>query len=80
VAIETQLRPGLSAANSAPLPPLIDGWGHRFRFRMGEGHYSIWSPGSDGVFAGQIVEGPTTAFDCDLVYSDGTFITYPEGI
>jgi hypothetical protein len=26
------------------------------------------------------VGGPTTNFDCDIIYSNGTFVQYPEGV
>ena len=43
--------------------------------------YAIVSGGKDGTFQGNNpTGGATTAFDCDIVYSNGTFIQYPEGV
>jgi hypothetical protein len=67
--------------------PSTDGWGHAMQFAtdraIGSGNaaeYAIRSPGRDGVFTGNTyTAGPTTAFDCDIVYSVGSFIVWPEG-
>ena len=71
--------------------PAKDGWGWPFDFKLnsaiGSGTtaitYSIRSPGRDGVLeaAGKTnyrIQA-TTSFDCDIVYSNGTFIAYPQG-
>jgi type II secretion system protein G len=68
--------------------PRTDGWGHPLDFSADQQFggatpamtYTIRSPGRDGQF-----EGPTYAigaingFDNDIVYSNGGFMTYPEG-
>lgn len=70
--------------------PPHDGWGNPWTFAsdqaMGDpvkaGTYAIISGGRDGasVAAGDAVrEGGTTNFDCDLIYSGGAFVSYPEG-
>ncbi|HSY49956.1 MAG TPA: type II secretion system protein GspG [Thermoanaerobaculia bacterium] len=48
--------------------------------------YIIGSPGKDGHFEHdsllEVLAGPektTTNFDCDIVYSGGKFVEYPEG-
>ncbi|MHB0968826.1 MAG: M20/M25/M40 family metallo-hydrolase [Thermoanaerobaculia bacterium] len=43
--------------------------------------YSIRSRGRDNAAQGTTYNpGAITDFDCDLVFSNGTFITYPEGV
>ena len=41
--------------------------------------YAIISAGSDHQFASSEVLGAFTNFDCDLIYTNGTFIAYPAG-
>ena len=69
--------------------PQRDGWGNDWNFWLDKGMatataaqvYAIVSAGKDGTFQGSTVTGgATTAFDCDIVYSNGTFIQYPEGV
>lgn len=68
--------------------PRIDGWGHPLDFAAdqaigstsGASDYALRSPGRDGVFSAPYIVGGTTAFDCDIVYSDGSFVVYPEGL
>ena len=61
-------------------PPKFDGWGGALIY----GHdatfnnYMIRSYGRDKAAQG-IVCGTTTNFNDDIVYSDGTFIQWPEG-
>jgi type II secretion system protein G len=67
--------------------PSTDGWGYPFDFASDQpvggpqaAAYAIRSPGRDGVFSGtSYTPGPTTAFDCDIVYSGGAFVVWPEG-
>src|SRR5262249_16259942 len=78
----------LSAASFANLRPTYvvqipwrDGWGRPFRYAVGgpkQQAYRIESLGRDGK-AGPIVCGKTTDFNSDIVYSNGTFIQWPEG-
>ena len=69
--------------------PQRDGWGNNWNFWLDQGMatptaaqvYAIVSGGKDGTFQGaNPLGGATTAFDCDIVYSNGTFIQYPEGV
>lgn len=72
--------------------PQRDAWGHPFRYactKTENGNctgYAIGSAGKDGVFAQDLPAyvaaspGATTNFDCDLIFSDGSFIQYPEGV
>lgn len=77
--------------------PVVDGWGHEFRYTCLKDAtapqsekcvgYVIGSAGRDGRFEHDslletLAEEPkaTTNFDCDIVYSDGKFVEYPEGV
>lgn len=67
--------------------PRIDGWGHPLEFAMDQpiggtpaAEYALRSAGRDAAFSGTTYAGgPTTSFDCDIVYSMGSFIAWPEG-
>lgn len=67
--------------------PTTDGWGHPFGCYLdsaiGSGlvanHYAIVSPGRDGIFDPSPPLGPFNGFDCDIVYSNGAFLSYPIG-
>jgi type II secretory pathway pseudopilin PulG len=72
--------------------PTRDGWGNALRYACGKEQavckgYVIGSAGKDGRFERDDLlayrsapPGPATNFDCDIVYSDGAFIEYPQGI
>ena len=62
-------------------PPKQDGWGRflKYGYASTGNDYNIWSPGRDGTFMSTLVCGTTTDFNDDIVYSDGTFIQWPEG-
>jgi general secretion pathway protein G len=63
--------------------PREDGWGQPFDFALGTGpatkDYAIRSRGKDGVAedAANVTPGETPNPDCDIIYANGTFITYP---
>jgi prepilin-type N-terminal cleavage/methylation domain-containing protein len=67
--------------------PRTDGWGWPLEFALDHpiggpqaALYAVRSPGRDGQFAGgAYTAGPTTEFDCDIVYSAGSFVVWPEG-
>jgi hypothetical protein len=40
-------------------------------------HYAIASPGRDGVYNAAQPPGAFSGFDCDIIYANGTFVTYP---
>ena len=42
--------------------------------------YAIISYGKDNIPQGTWAGGGTTNYDCDIVYSNGAFIQYPEGV
>lgn len=75
------LRPQL-VPKYMPQVPSVDGWSHPFRYATLEDGYAIVSAGKDGTFdepATGYARGTTTQFDCDIVYSNGEFLIYPDG-
>lgn len=63
--------------------PRKDGWGTEFAAGISaDGQaYSIESYGKDKVNdSGADPGGPTTKFDRDIVFSNGSFCQYPEGV
>jgi type II secretory pathway pseudopilin PulG len=64
--------------------PRVDGWLRPLEFAFvpdvgsDEGGYAIRSAGRDGNFEGSYVNGLTTDFDCDVVWADGAFVSYPD--
>lgn len=64
--------------------PHVDGWLRALKFSLDQpiggdpaANYAIRSAGADGIFQTTYTPGPITSFDCDIVYSNGAFITYP---
>jgi general secretion pathway protein G len=63
--------------------PQNDGWGNPYDFGNDAAGqiYGIRSAGKDGSMdSTTYTVGPTTQFNNDIVYSNGSFIRYPEGI
>jgi type II secretory pathway pseudopilin PulG len=68
--------------------PTHDGWGHPFDIRVGfydaEGRaqrYAIRSVGSDGKAQGQTyTHARTRTFAEDILFGDGNFYRYPDGV
>jgi type II secretion system protein G len=65
--------------------PERDGWRNGFRARSQSRYYTIASPARDDAFEATLddvsyTDRETGDFDCDIVYSNGTFISYPEGV
>jgi type II secretion system protein G len=69
--------------------PQKDGWGNAWVFgadvKWGDvataaQQYGIGSQAKDGKTETGPVGGATSAFDCDIIYSNGTFLQYPEGV
>jgi len=75
----TELNTMLTPTYIKSIPPL-DGWGHPLAFAASGQIYRIASSGKDGVFEARPTEGATTNFSCDIVFSNGKFVSYPEGI
>jgi len=69
--------------------PSLDGWGTPYRaytdqvFGSATGkakNYAILSAGKDTFFDSDPTTGPFTNFDCDIVYANGVFLSYPDGL
>jgi len=60
--------------------PLVDGWSSWFLYNASEPDYAVVSCGRDGLPLDPGSGGPTTNFNTDIVYADGQFTVYPEGI
>lgn len=85
-----ELAPLLTPKYIAALPRQ-DGWGHPFQYGCGDAHesvctqYIVASTGKDGVLERELPaavaspRGPTTNYDCDIIYASGRFVEYPEG-
>lgn len=73
--------------------PAKDGWSNNFEYYLdgpnppvdiaaggvAANAYVIRSAGRDGTFVDP-VGGATTDFRCDIVYTNGTFVQFPEGV
>jgi type II secretion system protein G len=81
-----QLTTGLTPTYIKVLPA-NDGWNNPYVFAADQAWagspaaqvYMIRSYGKDQVADGA-VGGQTTAFDCDIIYSNGGFLQYAEGV
>ncbi|MCU1348430.1 MAG: Type secretion system protein [Acidobacteria bacterium] len=60
--------------------PQNDGWGRAYTYSTDTQVYVIRSSGKDGSYDVSPACGPSTVFDADIVYSNGSFCRYPEGI
>ena len=68
--------------------PQKDGWGTSWLFGADQTwgdataaqQYAIVSSAKDGKLETAPVGGATTNFDCDIIYSNGTFLSFPEGV
>ena len=67
--------------------PEKDGWGRPFDFGLDKAFggppaslYSIRSRGRDGAIDPNYDQTPTDEFDCDIIYSNGTFVIIPEKV
>ncbi len=77
-ALETSIEP-IYIRNA----PTKDGWGWNMRYVSDTTVYTVGSLAKDGSGGGSLTltgtGGPTTDFDCDIVFSAGSFIQWPEG-
>jgi general secretion pathway protein G len=60
--------------------PSVDAWSHAYQVGSSQTQYSIESYGKDGTNETQTSSNVTTKFDCDILFADGTFVEYPEGV
>jgi len=78
----TTLRDALVPTYTRILPE-FDGWKRPLEYGFdseggGPGSYSIRSAGRDGIFEDTVINGTTNDMDCDIVFSNGSFVQYPE--
>jgi type II secretion system protein G len=61
-------------------PPNTDGWAHTWESTTDtQGRsYTLVSLGKDGIL-GAWSFGMTSSFNCDIVFSDGQFVQWPQG-
>jgi general secretion pathway protein G len=62
--------------------PVHDGWNSWFVISidsLGQ-NYILASGGKDGSLSEPSTYGPTTDFNADIVFSNGVFVNYPEGV
>lgn len=79
----TDLRTALQPTYTKTLPQ-FDGWNRPLQFGFdpetgGLGSYAIRSAGRDGLFEAVVSQGTTSDPDCDIVFSNGSFVQFPEG-
>lgn len=68
--------------------PEKDGWGTVYDFGADQpvgsvidsSVYAVRSLGRNGQVDGALTPGAITNFSCDIVYSNGSFVTYPDGV
>jgi general secretion pathway protein G len=68
--------------------PKVDGWGTEYEAYTNQALgssgranvYAIISGGKDGKINSDAKSGPFSNFDCDIVYSNGLFLSYPDGL
>lgn len=61
--------------------PKTDGWGRPLQFGAEGKIYAIRSSGRDGKYEGDDYdEGAGENPDCDIVFSNGNFVRYPETV
>ncbi len=62
--------------------PKIDGWGRPLYYNVNAGGsmYNIASGGRDTNVSTPSICGTTTDFNDDIMYANGTFVQWPEGV
>jgi type II secretion system protein G len=62
--------------------PQYDGWNVEFRVGATTDSYSVRSFGADRSAGAENTSQVlvTTDYDCDIIFADGTFVQYPEGV
>jgi len=73
--------PGILSPTYIKQVPTKDGWGTNYAGGVSTDRqsYSIESYGKNKSNDSESA-GPTTKFDCDIVFSNGSFVVYPEGV
>jgi type II secretion system protein G len=64
--------------------PRVDGWNQAFNMFLDQPiggnnaqRYVIVSAGKDSIFEPSPATGVITNFDCDIIFSNGSFVSYP---
>ena len=80
----------VTGANIQPIyiahVPVKDGWNKAFQYNYyptavsTASVYSLLSYGKDGTVEGVNVAGATTSFNSDIIFANGQFTRYPEGV
>ncbi|MCM3877275.1 MAG: type II secretion system protein GspG [Thermoanaerobaculia bacterium] len=62
--------------------PLADGWNSFFLYgaNASKTDYAVCSAGADGIQESSPMGGSTTTFNSDIIFVDGTFVQFPEGV
>jgi general secretion pathway protein G len=62
--------------------PRHDAWGHLFIYSTDPSNYTVGSAGKDGGTVVTLIGsgGVTDDFNADIVYVNGTFVQWPEGM
>ena len=62
--------------------PLVDGWNSFFLYgtSASRGDFALCSTGADGVPETSPSGGATTSFNADIIFVNGTFAQFPEGV
>jgi general secretion pathway protein G len=69
--------------------PRVDGWGTPYKgytnapwgsATQNANNYVLVSAGKDMKLESDPTTGPFTNFDCDIVYANGTFLSFPDGM
>jgi type II secretion system protein G len=91
-AVDNNIYP--TAANMGALEPVLepiyiknvptnDGWNNAMVYQPGASSgqgYTTYSTGKDGAAEGSPAGGMTNDFDCDILFIDGQFVQWPEGM
>jgi general secretion pathway protein G len=61
--------------------PRYDGWMHEYDLAVGDAgkEYALRSRGRDGAVDPSYVPGETHDSDCDIIFGNGGFVTFPSG-
>jgi type II secretion system protein G len=70
---------GILAPTYIKRVPGVDAWGSPFQVASSATQYSIESLGKNKSDDAD-TSATTTKFDCDIIFADGTFVVYPEGV
>ncbi|HEX7708726.1 MAG TPA: prepilin-type N-terminal cleavage/methylation domain-containing protein [Thermoanaerobaculia bacterium] len=60
--------------------PQVDAWGTAWELYGDANEYAVISLGKDGTADGSRPGGATGTFDSDIVFQNGSFTQYPEGV